>query len=269
MNSARVGGIPGDVDLSRPNAARVYDYFLGGVHNLIVDRTFAKQIQHLVPEVGVAARLNRRFIHRAVRYLAEQGISQFLEVGCGTPTFGLVHQIAQATNPDARVVYVDSDPVAVAHAELLLRDSEHSGAMRADLREPDQIFRSDAVQRVLDLSRPVAVLLGAVLHFIPDGPDLVAALPQYVDAMPSGSALVISHATPDHDPDRLGRAAHLYQLVSPPLVVRSHEQIEGLFAGTDLVEPGLVWTAAWRPEPGETPQNAELSGFYAGVGLKP
>jgi hypothetical protein len=269
MNSVRVGGIPDDVDLSRPNAARVYDYFLGGVHNFGADRAFAKQILHLVPEVGVAARLNRRFIHRAVRYLAEQGVSQFLEIGCGTPTFGLVHQIAQASNPDARVVYVDSEPVAVAHAELLLRDTAHSGALRADLREPDQIFGSGVVRRMLDLARPIAVLLGAVLHFIPDGPELADTLSRYVDAMPSGSALVISHATPDQDPERLGEAAHLYQLVSPPLVVRSHEQIESLFAGTNLVEPGLVWSAAWRPEPGDTLQNAELSGFYAGVGRKP
>ncbi|HEX7659993.1 MAG TPA: SAM-dependent methyltransferase [Pseudonocardiaceae bacterium] len=270
MTSGRSGESPDDFSLPGPNSARVYDYFLGGVNNFGVDRAFAKQVVGLVPEIAAATRLNRRFIHRAVRYLVEQGVSQFLEIGCGTPTFGMVHEVAQAIEPGARVVYVDSESVAVAHAELRLRQGvAGTGVLRADLCEPDEILGSDTVQQLVDLSRPTAILLGAVLHFIPDSPRLTDALRSYVRAMASGSALVISHATPDHDPERLGRAANLYQLTSPPLVIRSRDQIETLFSGTSLVEPGLVWTAAWRPEPDDVVDNPEMSGFYGGVGRKP
>ena len=149
MTSGRSGESPDDFSLPGPNSARVYDYFLGGVNNFGVDRAFAKQVVGLVPEIAAATRLNRRFIHRAVRYLVEQGVSQFLEIGCGTPTFGMVHEVAQAIEPGARVVYVDSESVAVAHAELRLRQGvAGTGVLRADLCEPDEILGSDTVQQL-------------------------------------------------------------------------------------------------------------------------
>lgn len=256
---------PQNVDTDVPNAARVYDYYLGGGHNFKADREFAKRIIEVVPEVEQAARLNRAFLHRAVRYLADRGITQFLDLGSGIPTVGHVHDIAAAANPDARVVYVDQEPVAVAHAELILQDVPNAEVLAADLRDVDSVLGSAPVQRLFDLSRPVAVLLVAVLHFVPG--DVLPIVRRYVDAVAPGSALVISHATPDSDPERLGRAVHLYRNASTPFVVRDKDEIAALLAGTDLVDPGLVWTPLWRPEPGTEVEDAERAAFYAGVGI--
>jgi hypothetical protein len=252
------------VDTDIPNAARVYDYYLGGGHNFRADRDFAKRIIQVVPEVEQAARLNRAFLHRAVRYLADQGITQFLDLGSGIPTVGHVHDIAAAANPDSRVVYVDQEPVAVAHAELILRDVRTAEVLGADLRDVESVLGSEPVRRLLDLSRPVAVLMVAVLHFVPG--DVAPIVRRYVDAVAPGSALVISHATPDPDPERFGRAIGLYRNASTPFVVRERDEIAGLLAGTDLVDPGLVWTPLWRPEPGAEAADAERAAFYAAVG---
>ncbi|HWE91211.1 MAG TPA: SAM-dependent methyltransferase [Pseudonocardiaceae bacterium] len=261
--------VPENVDLKRPNAARVYDYYLGGAHNFEVDRAFAKQIINLVPEVGAAARLNRRFLHRAVRFLASQGVSQFLDIGSGIPTVGHVHEIAKAINPASRVVYVDSEPVAVAHSELLLHDVPNADVLAADLRDPDRILGSEQVRRLIDFTQPVAVLMVSVLHFVPDGEELTTALRRYIETLAPGSAVVISHATPEEDPERLGRAAQLYQSSSTPFITRSHEQIGAFLVGLDLVEPGLVWTPLWLPDSDDNVEHPEQARFYAAVARKP
>lgn len=248
-----------------PNAARVYDYFLGGGFNGQADRDFAREVMAQVPEAPAAARSNRAFLRRAVRFALSQGVTQFLDLGCGLPTVGAVHEIAQQVNPDARVLYVDSDPVVVEYCRHL-RDHPVDGARvcRADLVDADAVFA--AAGRWLNLDEPVAVLMIAVLHFVADGPELDKALDRYIDTMVSGSLLAISHATTDADPDRLGEAAKLYESSSTPFVTRSYEQIEALFRNTALVDPGLVWTPLWHPEPGDDIDDVKTSAFYAGVG---
>lgn len=258
--------IPNDVDLRRPNAARVYDYYLGGACNLEVDREFGKRIAAMVPNVSEAARLNRRFLARAVTYLARNGINQFLDLGSGIPTVGHVHQIARKVTPKARVVYVDNEQIAVEHAKLLLEDVEGTAVVAADLRDSDAVFDSEAVRQLIDWSQPVALLMVAVLHFVPDSTELSTALSRYTSALVPGSAMVISHATPDSDPERLGRAAQLYRSSSTPFVARTPEQIAAFLDGTDIVSPGVVWTPLWRPEPDDPLDNPEQSMFYAGVG---
>lgn len=257
--------VPESVDTDTPNAARVYDFYLGGGCNFASDREFAKKIIKVVPEVEQAARTNRAFLHRAVRYLAEQGITQFLDLGSGIPTVGHVHDIAQQANPEARVLYVDNEPVAVAHAELILRDVGHAEILAADLRDVDAVLDSEPAQRLFDFSRPVAVLMVAVLHFVPG--DVRAIVRRYVEAVSPGSALAISHATPDPDPERFGRAIQLYRNATTPFVVRDKDEVAALLDGIDLVEPGLVWTPLWRPEAGADTDHAERAAFYAAVGV--
>lgn len=262
-------GMPASIDIDKPNTARVYDYYLGGACNLEVDRAFADKIIELVPEVRQAALLNRRFLRRAVSELAKQGITQFVDLGSGVPTVGHVHEIARGVAPEARVLYVDAEPVAVAHAEHILADVPGTGVVQADLRSPDAILHSEQMRKLIDWSQPVAVLMVAVLHFIQDGPELTAALQRYKQKLVPGSALVISHATPDPDPARLGRAAELYRNANTPFVVRDKTEITRFFDGMRILDPGVVWTPLWRPEPGDETDDAERAAFYAGVAIAP
>src|SRR5689334_8693366 len=194
------GGARG-ADFERPNVARMYDYFLGGSHNFAVDRKAAAAVLAAVPGIRALARQNRNFLRRAVQYLAHQGVRQFLDLGSGIPTVGNVHEIAQRDAPGSRVVYVDIEPVAVSHSRTLLEDNPDTAVAQLDLRRPDQVLDSPEVRDLLDLTRPVAVLAVAVLHFLPDSDDPAGVLARYRDAVAPGSRLVVSHAS--LSPERL------------------------------------------------------------------
>jgi len=260
--------VPSSVDLTRPSVARMYDYFLGGSHNFAVDRETAKAIEKIYPGMAGAARANRSFLRRAVRYLCAQGVDQFLDLGSGIPTVGNVHEIAQHTNPDARVVYVDVEPVAVAHSIALLAKNDQAVAVQADLRDPDAVLTDPEVRATLDFDRPIGVLLAAALHFVPDSDDPHAAVARYRDAVCPGSYLAISHGSLEgipHDSVTSGeRVQAVYQRTDAQLVMRSTSDIARFFEGLDVVDPGVVLLPEWRPDS----DDAYISA-YVGVGRKP
>jgi hypothetical protein len=258
---------PDDVDLQRPNAARVYDYYLGGSHNFAIDREMARKAIDMWPDLPMIIRANRAFLARAVRFLVRQGVRQFLDLGSGIPTVGSVHEIAQAESPDARVVYVDVDPVAVAHARMILTGNKNATVIQGDLRRPDGILGQPDVVKLLDLDEPVGVLMIAVLHFVPDADDPAAIIAGYRRTLQSDSYIAVSHASDDELPPQL-TADHraLYARTPTPMCMRSHAQIVGLLEGWGLVEPGLVRIPLWRPDPGEElPADPHLFAGYAGV----
>jgi SAM-dependent methyltransferase len=216
------------------------------------------------------ARENRSYLRRAVRFLAGQGIQQFLDLGCGLPSVGNVHEIAYRVAPHARVVYVDIDPIAAAHNERMLAGVPTAAVIQADLRRPDAILDDPTVRGMLDLRQPVAVLLVSVLHFVADEDDPWAIVGHLRDRVAAGSYLVASHATPEGQPDDMARLEELTRDAGITATARSREQILDLFAGWDLVRPGLVWTAAWRPEePASLRGRAGRAGMLAGVAGKP
>ena len=260
-----------DIDLDRPSIARVYDFFLGGSHNFAVDRAMAQQLLTLAPDVAEIMRANRAFLRRAVRFMVNQGITQFLDIGSGIPTVGNVHEVAQAANPDARVVYVDIDPVAFAHSRAMLDGNDNTAVVRADLREPDVILGSPEVARLLDLTKPVGLLIVSVLHFMDDSLDPRSAVARLRDAMPSGSFLAISHAVAQSRPgDVVERFGKMYQQTGAPAQARTHDEIAAFFGDFAPVEPGLVFLPLWRPDsPADTDARPEWSVSLVGVGQKP
>jgi S-adenosyl methyltransferase len=262
------GWVPPEVDTTKANVARVYDYWVGGDHNFQADRDLARTITALDPNIRATMRANRAFLGRVVRFLAGQaGIRQFLDIGSGIPTENNVHQVAQDAAPGSRVVYVDSDDVAVAHSRLLLADNPDATVIQADLREPAKILADPETQLLLDFTQPVAVFLVAVLHFIPDtgqATDIVATLR---DALAPGSYLVICHACRDEQPGLAASFENVYNSrVTAQLAMRSRDEIAGLCDGFTLLEPGLVWIPEWRPDfPGDVP--ADPSKYWALVGV--
>ncbi|HEX6676282.1 MAG TPA: SAM-dependent methyltransferase [Actinomycetes bacterium] len=252
------------IDAGRPNPARVYDFLLGGKDSLPADRAAAEQLLALVPEARTGARENRAFLGRAVRHLAAEGARQFLDIGTGLPTQGNVHEVAHTVAADARVVYVDNDPVVHAHANALLAEPT-TATVLADLREPERIVRHPRTRELLDFTKPVAVLLVAVLHFITDDEDPAAIVGCLRDVLAPGSFLVVSHATGDFRPEVAGKVTKVYERASAPLVLRSRPEVARLFHGFELVPPGLVQPAAWRPD-GRELDTMGVGGFWAGVG---
>jgi hypothetical protein len=264
--------VPGEVPLDRPNVARMYDYFLGGGHNFAVDREAAEQLIKLYPDLPKVSRANRALLRRAVRYLVDQGINQFLDIGSGIPTAGNVHEVAQRANPDAHVVYVDVEPVAVAHSQAILQGVPNTVAIQGDARRPGDVINHPEVQAQLDWRQPIGVLLLALLHFVPDDADAANIVRSLREAMPSGSYLVITHATTEQiDESGRQRVEQLYQKATSPFHFRTRDQIAQFFEGLELVEPGLVYIPLWRPE-GEddllVDQPARSNGYVA-VGRKP
>jgi hypothetical protein len=260
-------------DVAKPaTAARIYDYLLGGTHNFPADRAAAQMLVQAVPTITGIARSNRAFLRRAVRFLGDAGIRQFVDVGSGIPTAGHVHEVAESV-PDARVVYVDLDPVAVSESLELLERNDRATAIRADLRDAQAILDHPDLQRLIDFDQPVALLLVSMLHFVED--DAYAAVERLVAALGSGSYLAISHGTvPDEDrPGNVDEARAVYRSnTSTPLNTRSRAEITRFFAGLDLVEPGLVWAPLWRPAPGDPEDftdDPSRSGFLAAVAVKP
>lgn len=260
----RVKGIDG-VDMERPNVARMYDYFLGGSHNFAVDRSAADEVLGMFPSIALAARTNRSFLRRAVRALAEAGVDQFLDLGSGIPTVGSVHEVARTLNPDARVVYVDVEAVAVAQSRAILAGTPNTAVIAADMRQPDQVLGHPDLRALLDLNRPVAVLMVAVLHFVPDSQDPASIVGAYRDAIAPGSYLVVSHGSLEglSDADRADaqRAATVYDRTPSPVVLRSRDEVAGLLAGFDLLEPGVVQLREWRPAPGAPDPDERDCGF--------
>ena len=261
-----------EIDTSRPHPARIYDYVLGGKNHFAADREMADRVLARVPAGRTAARENRAFLGRAVRYLAaEEGVRQFLDIGTGLPTTGNVHEVAQRAAPESRVVYVDSDPLVLAHARALLTSSPEgrTAYVQADLRDPAAILENPVTREVIDFTQPVALLLIAVLHFIQDEDSpgkIVAAL---VDALPPGSFLVASHLTGEHD--RAGWAAveRDYRAAGMPAQWRDGDEFARLaFAGLEMVPPGVVLVSEWRPDSGgPRPAPAEVS-VYGGAACK-
>ncbi|MFC0533263.1 SAM-dependent methyltransferase [Phytohabitans kaempferiae] len=260
------------VDLSRPSPARVYDYFLGGAHNFASDRDLAEQMLTVEPGVRQWAAANRSFLGRAVEHLLDSGVRQFIDLGAGIPTVGNVHDIALGATSDARVVYVDIDQVAVTHSRHLVADvADRVGVVQADLRKPDAVLGDPVTQRLIDFDRPVAILMVAVLHFVAESDEPEALLAAYRDAVPSGSGLVISHMTyPAEMTDQVRESVKTYGRSAAPLTFRSQAEVEALFAGWDLVDPGVVRVTRWRPTAaGNDPATLPDIPGLVGVAIKP
>jgi hypothetical protein len=263
------------INTSVPNPARIYDYLLGGKDNFPADRDVADQLLAIAPVAREVVEDNRAFLRRAVRFLTrEAGVRQFLDLGSGLPTQGNVHEIAQADAPDARVVYVDNDAMVATHSQALLA-GDKTIAVQADLREPEAILAHPEVRELIDLDRPVAVLLLAILHFIPDEQDPFGIVARFRDRLPAGSYLAISHGTrdipvrPDMSAEQMAemgaKVERLYQLTTSSLVTRTRAEVERFFAGFELLEPGLVEIQRWRPDGHDS---LLPGGFYGGVGRR-
>jgi hypothetical protein len=256
--------------MNRPSPARVYDALLGGSHNFEVDRAAAENGTRMVPDLPIGAAANRRFLRRAVSFLAESGIRQFVDIGAGIPTVGNTHEIVQGIDPETRVVYVDIDAVAVAHATAILAGNPHAIAIRGDLRAPEALLADLERTGLVDLSRPVGLLMVAVLHLVPDEGRPGEAAAVLRDAVAPGSHLVISHLTSARRPEETARlSSEVAQRDRISLVFRPQEQIASFFGDFSLVEPGLVELSRWRPDPLEHDAGpAGSSLYFAGVGRK-
>jgi S-adenosyl methyltransferase len=253
------------IDVSRPHPARIYDYLLGGKNNYEADRRAGEELAAAAPEARLGLRANRAFLRRAVRYVVGSGIRQILDIGTGLPTSPNVHETAQETAPDVRVVYVDNDPIVRAHADALLTGSGATSVVLGDLRDPQAILDHPAVRRVLAFDEPVAVFLVAVLHFLTEADQPRQVVATLREALPGGSFLVLSHATGDFADRRDAQA--VYSNATAGLNLRSHAEIEPFFDGFTLVEPGLVQVPFWRPDTPPPARHGEI-GIYAGVGRK-
>jgi len=257
-----------DFDPNVPNVARIYDWLLGGKDNFAADRRAAAKLLDAIPHAAIAARENRAFLHRAVRFLADEaGIRQFLDIGAGLPTASAVHEIIHGAVPMPVVVYADNDPVVIRHAEALTDGAPGVAAIQADLRQPRTLLDLATKGNLIDLARPVAILLVAVLHFVPDSEDPWAIVNTYKDHMAPGSFVVLSHVTADHiAPSAEHQARQAYADASAPGVPRTRAQVLDFFGGLDMVRPGLVNVSEWRPRDDRPTAGPAL--FYAGIGRK-
>ncbi|GED83293.1 SAM-dependent methyltransferase [Streptomyces sp. 6-11-2] len=260
---------PRSIDISMPSVARIYDFYLGGSHNFEVDREAARRAMELMPGLPKIMQANRAFMRRAVDFALAEGITQFLDIGSGIPTFGNVHEVAQAARPGARVLYVDHDPVAVSHSKAVLAGNEDADVIAADLRKPGEILASPELGRLIDLNRPVALLLVAILHFVEDADDPYGAVAELRDALAPGSLLVLTHAAFEGIPLSVKRSRSLvdvYKDIRNPLIMRSREEIARFFEGYDMVEPGLVPMPNWRPRTAPEDEDPYAFSGFAGVG---
>jgi S-adenosyl methyltransferase len=240
-----------DADFSsRPSSARIYDALLGGNHNFEADREAAKRLLAMLPAAGEMARANRAFLNRAVQFMIEAGIRQFLDIGSGIPTVGNVHEIAQGREPGSTVVYVDIDPVAVAHAGEILQHNPRATVIQADMRFPEAILDHPEVRELLDQTQPIGLLLVAMLHFVPD-PEALTAVERLLAALPSGSYVAISHGVSDTEADQaIPGVTALYRRTDVSTAAgRSRAEILRFFGDAELVPPGLVWVHQWPEAP--------------------
>jgi SAM-dependent methyltransferase len=249
----------------------MYDYYLGGSHNFEVDRAAARQAIAAFPGLPKIMQANRAFMRRAVRYAVSEGITQFLDIGSGIPTFGNVHEVAQGASTEARVVYVDNDPVAVAHSGAVLEGDDRTGVIAADFRAPLDILECAETRRLLDLDRPVALLLVALLHFIEESDKPQRVIAQFRDRLAPGSLLVLSHASTDGGPrtEEQGDAvSDVYRKGGSSLVMRGRAQIQAFFDGFEMIEPGLVRMPNWRPDGPVDHEDPVVFTGFAGAGRK-
>jgi hypothetical protein len=259
--------VPPEIDTTQPSVARVYDAILGGRDNFAVDRAVAAEAVAAMGDRGKGARLNRAALGRAVRFMAAQGVTQFLDLGSGLPTVQNTHQIAQTINPAARVVYVDNDPSVYLHGQALLADDASTIVVLADIRTPAKLLAMDEVREFLDFGRPVGLILNAVIHHVLDGEDPYGIVESYKRAIPSGSYMQLTHFC-DESPEARANAAVLKRSLGRGQV-RSREEITRFFEGLDLVQPGVVFLPWWQPDtlPNESEPGSML--MLCGVASKP
>jgi hypothetical protein len=268
--SQQTNWVPSSVDLTKPSAARMYDYLLGGNHNFEVDRELVERIMEFQPEVKRLAILNRSFLRRAVLFMLDNGIRQFLDLGSGIPTVGNVHEIAQAVDPASRVLYVDNEYVAVAHSQLILEGNENAVMLHADVTRPGLVLQAPLTTGMLDFDQPVGLLAVTLGHYILDEQEPVGMFAAFRDAVPSGSLLAITHLTDDLEAIQGEALRQQMTQTQNNIRLRSRSEVLELFGDFEFVEPGLVTTSAWRPERGgQLPDDAALDGLYAGVARKP
>jgi hypothetical protein len=269
--------IPPGVDVATPTPARLYDYYLGGTNNFEVDRAVAERIRALVPEISDSAWANRAFHQRAARWMAEnRGIRQFIDIGAGLPTQGNTHELVQQAQPGARVVYVDNDPMVLAHARNLLAGSAGTGFIQADLREPDSVLSNPELRELIDFSEPVGLLITGVMYFVADKSDPWGIVARFVAALPSGSYLALSHLTADGKPPRaVQEGQDAYARATENLYFRSRAQVERFFEGLDLVpphpgsEPTVSYVGQWGAEDPALADGDDSSWLYCGVARVP
>jgi hypothetical protein len=258
-------------------SARIYDYFLGGIHNFAADRAAARAITKMYPITPAAAKANRAFLRRVVRHLTGQGIRQFLDIGSGIPTVGNVHEIVRESIPDGHVVYVDIDSCAVAESLEILDGDPHAIAVRGDVREPKAILGHPQVRAHLDFEKPVGLLLVAVMHFVLDDDAAYGAVGGLLEALAPGSHLAMSHglqvpADKRDEPDLLAWQEIYRRQTTSQLKLRTREEFTGFFDGTELIPPGVTWVPDWRPAPDDPPDFAadpRGCGMLGAVGVKP
>ncbi|GHF32592.1 SAM-dependent methyltransferase [Streptomyces griseoluteus] len=260
-----------DIDTSRPHSARMYDYYLGGKDHFEIDKHAAEAVASVYPGIFVCARENRAFMHRATRVLArEHGIRQWLDIGTGIPTEPNLHQVAQSVVADARVVYADNDPLVLKYAERLMRSTAEgrTAYIEADVNDPRSLLDAPELTDVLDMKRPVALSLNALMHFVPDDRDPYGIVSRLLDVLPSGSALALSHCTPDFDAPTWQKVADIYNGAGTPVQFRSRADVARFFDGLELLEPGVQVGHRWRPDAEPTATDAEVS-LWTAVGIKP
>lgn len=262
---AEMSGSPPGVDLTRPSIARVYDYFLGGSLHTEADRRVALQVQEAMPDLPAVIRENRAFVHRAVEYMAGQGIRQFLDLGSGLATAGAVHEVAGGVGAEARVVYVDTDSLVTAYNQMLL-PATTTAAVQADLRDVDAVLAAPEAKQLLDPDEPTGLLMTAVLHFIPPAARPARIIARYRDALAPGSCLAITHAESNHLKGTM-QAARRYSAGVAPIHLRTRTEVAAMLDGWRLVEPGVVPLSEWRPRPGRRAAAIRLQGLAA-VGRK-
>ncbi|MET0233235.1 MAG: SAM-dependent methyltransferase [Kibdelosporangium sp.] len=261
--------MPTSVDLQKPSAARMYDYLLGGSHNFAVDREFIEKILVIQPEAKRFAVMNRSFSRRAVLFMVEQGVRQFLDLGSGIPTVGNVHEIAQRADPSATVVYADNEHVAVEHSRLLLKDNANADMVHADITKPGLVLNDPATTRLLDFTQPIGLLGITIGHYILDEQDPAAVFAAYRQVLAPGSFLALTHLTDDFNQVKGDELTEMMKKSQNNVRPRTRSEVLGFFGDFDLVEPGLVTTSQWRPEyqaaPGDNPED---DGLYAAVARK-
>ncbi|MCW6010132.1 SAM-dependent methyltransferase [Micromonospora sp. CPCC 205371] len=239
---------PPGADIDTPSAARIYDYALGGAHNFAADRAAAEAFFTAYPDAPLVARSNRAFLQRSVRYCVSQGITQFLDLGSGIPTVGNVHEIATQLNPDARVVYVDNEPVAVAHTREIIADLPNVAIVDADMRDAEAVLNAPDTQRLIDFSQPLGMMMVAVLHYVADDDGITDIMARYKSVLAPGSFLVISHTTEDPRPEIEAVIKKVFEEAGAPVIHRDRDEVTALFGGLEILEPGVVWTPEWQPD---------------------
>jgi hypothetical protein len=263
--SQQTNWVPTSVDLEKASAARMYDYALGGNHNFAVDRALVEELLRIQPDVKRFAIMNRAFMRRAVLFLIDQGIRQFLDLGSGIPTVGNVHEIAQAADPTARVVYVDNEHVAVAHSQLLLEGDPNTAIVHADITKPNLVLGDEATRRILDFNQPIGLLAITIGHYVLDQHDPIGVFATYRDALVPGSYLALTHLTDDFSSTTNDEIIEKMKKSQNTVMSRTKAEIMPFFGDFELVEPGLVSTSQWRPE---REAGNENDGLYAGVARK-